>query len=277
MPIQPEMQVSAQPADMEAVVADIWTEYEDSLLAGDSGRWIAQWAEDGVQMPPGALPVEGKEAIAAGNRAFLEQFEWTEFEITNLEVQAADGWAYARGLYTATYVLKAGGDPVQIEGKYTTILQKQPDGSWKLYRDIFNSNAPPPAPAEEDVEAAINSIWREYESSLIEGDADRWIALWAEGGVQMPPGTPLVDGRDVIDAKIHAELEAVEYPEFAITLLEVIAADGWAIARGVYSGSYRLKDGSDAAQIDGKYMTLFQKQPDGSWKIYRDIFNSNVP
>ena len=27
--------------------------------------------------------------------------------------------------------------------------------------------------------------------------------------------------------------------------------------------------------VDGKYLTIFKRQPDGSWKAYRDCFNSN--
>ena len=30
-----------------------------------------------------------------------------------------------------------------IIGKYLTILKKQTDGSWKIYRDCFNSDVPP--------------------------------------------------------------------------------------------------------------------------------------
>ncbi len=37
------------------------------------------------------------------------------------------------------------------------------------------------------------------------------------------------------------------------------------------------KEGGEAVTVDGKYMTILQRQPDGSWKIHRDIVNSNVP
>jgi ketosteroid isomerase-like protein len=35
--------------------------------------------------------------------------------------------------------------------------------------------------------------------------------------------------------------------------------------------------GGPEAAINGKYLTVFKKQSDGSWKIYRDCFNSNTP
>ena len=54
----------------------------------------------------------------------------------------AGDWAYIRGTYKATLQPKQGGEPVLIDGKYMSILAKQPDGSWKLHRDAFNSNVP---------------------------------------------------------------------------------------------------------------------------------------
>lgn len=30
-------------------------------------------------------------------------------------------------------------------------------------------------------------------------------------------------------------------------------------------------------RIDGKYMTAWKQQPDGSWKVVADMFNDNGP
>jgi ketosteroid isomerase-like protein len=36
---------------------------------------------------------------------------------------------------------------MERSNKYLTIYRRQPDGSWKIYRDISNSNEPPPSAA----------------------------------------------------------------------------------------------------------------------------------
>jgi ketosteroid isomerase-like protein len=64
-------------------------------------------------------------------------------EVQNKEVQTAGSWAYARGVYQARLTPRQGGSAIPIDGKYMTILKKQNDGAWKLYRDMFNSNVPP--------------------------------------------------------------------------------------------------------------------------------------
>jgi uncharacterized protein (TIGR02246 family) len=274
---EPAQQPPAE--EVTAAVEAIWREYEASLLAGDVDRWIAQWMEDGVQMPPDTPPRVGTETIYPAVSGFLGAFEYTDFVIDNEEVEADGALAFARGVYAATFAAKEGGESVDVEGKYMTILRRQPDGTWKLYRDIFNSNVPPPAaapPADVDAVAdAIDAVWREYEASHLASEPDRWIELWAEDGVQMPPGVPPVVGKDAIYPRITNDLQNNEYSEFVITNEDVEVNGGMAFARGTFAVTVAPKNGGDAMSFEGKYMTIFRQQPDGSWKIYRDIFNSN--
>ena len=277
---------AAAPTTDAAAVAEaidaIWREYEASLLAGDVDRWIAQWMEDGVQMPPNMPPRVGKETIFAAVSGFLSQYEYTDFVIDNEDAEVNGDLAFARGTYAASFAAKAGGDPVGVEGKYMTILRRQADGSWKIYRDIFNSNVPPAPAAAPTTDAAtvaeaIDAVWREYEASQIAGDPDRWIALWADDGVQLPPGSPPVVGKEAIDARDRSDLEVNDYSEFVITNKEVEVNGDLAFARGDFKVTVAPKSGGDPVDFEGKYMTIFRQQADGSWKIYRDIFNPSAP
>jgi len=120
----------------------IWKEYSESLNAGDLERWLDLWTEDGIQMPPDERAISGLDSIRARNEAMLDRFTF-DIGITNQEVETAGDWAYARGTYKARLMPKGGGRAITMDGKYMTILARQPDGSWKIHRDIFNSNTPP--------------------------------------------------------------------------------------------------------------------------------------
>ena len=122
-----------------AAINDIWKEYSASLNAGDVSRWVALWTDDGVQMPPDQPAVVGKERIRASIQRVADQFTFA-MGITNEEVRTSGHWAYSRGTYRASLTPKQGGKPILIDGKYMTILARQGDGSWKIHRDIFNSN-----------------------------------------------------------------------------------------------------------------------------------------
>ena len=144
-PIVAESEAPAAPPDVAAVTAeveDIFTEYGESLGAGDAERWIQLWVEDGVQLPPGAPPNVGRETIFASISANMAQGAYEGMDIHVDEVLVAGDFAIARGMYTVTFVPNDGSDPLFVDGKYTTTFQRQPDGSLKIYRDIFNSNVP---------------------------------------------------------------------------------------------------------------------------------------
>ena len=137
---------SAEQIDLEAervAILEIWPQYSSSLNSGDIDSWMSLWTEDGVQMPPNEPAVSGRDQIRARNKAVLDQFIFDMRSINNEEVSVAGDWAFARGTYSATLTPKEGSETISIDGKYMTILQKQSDGSWKIHRDIFNSNVPP--------------------------------------------------------------------------------------------------------------------------------------
>lgn len=114
-----------------------------ALNAGDAAGWAAQFAEDGVQMPPNAPANAGREAIAAWSGGFLGMFE-VRFGLDLDEVRVLDDWALERGAYSIALVPRGGGPEMSDKGKYITLYRRTPAG-WRMARDIWNSDLPPPA------------------------------------------------------------------------------------------------------------------------------------
>jgi len=122
-------------------------------------------------------------------------------------------------------------------------------------------------------ESTIEKIWKVYSSRMISGDMDSWITLWDEDGVQMPPDTPLRRGRDAILQEMKKGFQEVSYDAFAINIEEATMEDRFGFARGTFTYSFSRKTGGGKNFREGKYLTIFRRQPDGSWKIFRDCFN----
>ena len=121
----------------EAAVVDVLARYSRSVAAGGAEAWIDLWDDGGIKMPPGAPAVVGKQAIGDGARVrFVGRS--ARMTIDNKEVQVTGEWAFARGFYTATTT--TAGEKRFVDGKYLTIFRRQADGSWKIYRDCYNSN-----------------------------------------------------------------------------------------------------------------------------------------
>jgi len=127
--------------------------------------------------------------------------------------------------------------------------------------------------SEDDVEA-IRAIWSIYSGARVAGDAEFWLSLWDEEGIQMPPGAP-ARSKDVLDEVVPDAFASGSVSSMNIYPEEINVVGNWAYTRGTYD-SERMVEGK-AVRVDGKFLTILKRQPDGTWRIYRDCFNSNVP
>jgi len=128
-------------ADAAAIEA-IWPAYANIVEAGDVDAYLALWTDDGIQMPPNEPPVAGKEHIRERFLALDEQVT-ISYDIENREVVVSDDVAYSRGVFAGTVTPKDGSESTHIEGKYMTILRRQPNETWKIHRDIWNFDTAP--------------------------------------------------------------------------------------------------------------------------------------
>jgi uncharacterized protein (TIGR02246 family) len=118
-------------------------DHVEALNVGDVDKWVAQFTEDGVQMPPNAPANVGKNMIKIWSHEMLSQFR-TTFVLNVDEVKVLDDWAFECGGYSIKMDPIAGGPTIEDTGKYITIYQKNSDDNWRMARDIWNSSRPLP-------------------------------------------------------------------------------------------------------------------------------------
>ncbi|HUX14103.1 MAG TPA: DUF4440 domain-containing protein [Spirochaetia bacterium] len=83
-----------------------------------------------------------KSAIASRLDALIGGARW-EITINTEEVRTVGDLAFARGTIVAEKSPPDGAEKQLIDSKFLTVFRMQTDGSWKIYRDCFNSNKPP--------------------------------------------------------------------------------------------------------------------------------------
>jgi uncharacterized protein (TIGR02246 family) len=127
-----------------------------------------------------------------------------------------------------------------------------------------------------DDKAAIAELIGEYSASLNAGDIDRWLAIWDEEAIQMPPDERPVFGREKLRERNGKYLDKYHFA-MAIDIQEIHVFDGWAYSRVFYTATLTRKEPGDDAFLDGKALAIHKRQDDGSWRLYRDCFSYNVP
>ena len=123
-------------------VPEILGKYANSLLAGDPDQWIQNWEEDCIQMPPGGPMNIGKQMLYESISAWLEEYQVTDLKPEEFQIQETGDWAFSYGNYSYRLTPADGSPPYVYHGKALTIYRRQPDGSWKIKLDCFNSNTP---------------------------------------------------------------------------------------------------------------------------------------
>lgn len=121
-------------------------QWEEAANAGDAAAIAALYTEDGTLLPPNAEIAEGREEIQAVLQAYIDA-GMTNVDFTRVKAGASGDLAYEVGRYSLD-VPGPGGDLVTDRGKYVIVARRQPDGSWRLVTDIFNSSQPPAASQE---------------------------------------------------------------------------------------------------------------------------------
>ena len=124
--------------------------------------------------------------------------------------------------------------------------------------------------SEPDITAVMEAS-SQYGSSIVSGDFATIRSLMHPEIVLMPPGEPALQG---IDAAVQS-MEQGPAIEGSINPDQVNGSGEMAYVSGTYSISFMLNDTVQVSD-NGKYLELWKKQEDGSWKVAVDIWNSSA-
>ena len=129
-----------------------------------------------------------------------------------------------------------------------------------------------PSDREEAVmsRSDIDALNAQLVQALEKGDSDALAALYAPDARLMPPGMPAQTGEGI--RQTWAGLIGMGVTGGALTTLSLEEHGDVAIE----VGEFELRVGEGVAD-NGKYVVVHRRQPDGSWKLGIDIFNSDRP
>lgn len=134
-----------------------------------------------------------------------------------------------------------------------------------------------PLPLSESDRAAARSTDSAFAAAATAGQLDGIMAAYAPGAIVMPPGMGMAAG--------HAAVRELFGPMLAAGRMRLELTTGTIDGAGdvMYAtGSYVLQAlPSDTTQPmppaeHGKYLEVFRKQADGSWKMVRDAWSPDA-
>jgi uncharacterized protein (TIGR02246 family) len=129
-------------AQDRAAIDKTRAEYQAAWRASNAEQIASLYTDDALVLYPNQPAVSGQPAIIAYFTSFFAEFVQDGFTLTSAEVEIVGPWAFDRGTYQWKAQPKTGGDRIEDYGKYLVILRRQADGSWRVARDMDNSDRP---------------------------------------------------------------------------------------------------------------------------------------
>jgi uncharacterized protein (TIGR02246 family) len=125
-------------------------------------------------------------------------------------------------------------------------------------------------PAVSQDKGQIQKLSDQFSEAFNKGDATTIAAMYTEDATVLPAGSPLVRGRDAIQAFWKAGAEQLEGMSLTTVDVQPLGSEA---AREI--GTFVLKTkGQTPKEIGGKYVVVWQRVG-GSWKLGTDIWNSD--
>jgi len=118
--------------------------------------------------------------------------------------------------------------------------------------------------------AAITAFNARYLKSINDGDIATLSSLTDEDHMMVLAGRPPVSGKAANDAANGRTLEQFDIDE-TWTQLETVIDRNLAYQRGTYTVAATPKAGGQTRHSQGKFVRIYQRQPDGSWWMTRDV------
>ncbi len=134
------------PAALKDAIQAREKEWSAAFLAGNGTAIADLYTEDAQSIQPVGDSWSGRAAIAKGEQAQLDTLAVTAREdIAEEVIPAGADHAIEVGHYSYQATSKKTTKPVSSSGRYMVLWRKDPDGVWRLQRDI-GTEAPAKAP-----------------------------------------------------------------------------------------------------------------------------------
>ena len=114
-------------------------EFVDACNEGNVDKVIEMFTDDGFLLLPNTEMIRGKQAVSD---YLKNESQWNvKININNVEIGGSGDTAYQIAKFTIT-IPQEDKEPIVLKNKGTYVWKKQPDGSWKLHVDSWNSSMP---------------------------------------------------------------------------------------------------------------------------------------
>lgn len=126
--------------------------------------------------------------------------------------------------------------------------------------------------ADSGARAEIERLGRQWEEAANTGQVERLMEVYSPEAVILPPGGPTIEGSETIRELFRQEFERFD-TKIAFTTTEIVIEGDMAYRRGGYVWRGTPRGTGQPLETRNKFLEIWKRQPDGSWRIAVDMWN----
>ena len=123
--------------------------------------------------------------------------------------------------------------------------------------------------SEDQETQKIREVIATWMRATAEGDLERVLGLMAEDVVFLLPGRPPMHGRDVFAAASRSAVGQVRI-EGKSDIREIHVSGNYAYCWNHLAVTMTPLQGGSPTEREGHVLSVFRKEPDGRWVLFRD-------
>jgi ketosteroid isomerase-like protein len=132
---------STDPAALRRFIDSAQTRFIDAAKKADVATVSGFYTDDAELLVPNAKAAHGRAEIDKANTDMFAAMKVTALKLSTADVITAGDYAIETGSYDQTLQPKTG-KTIHDIGKYIVVWKRQGDGSWKIVREIYNTDLP---------------------------------------------------------------------------------------------------------------------------------------
>lgn len=130
---------------------------------------------------------------------------------------------------------------------------------------------------QDDLKVKVETTGRKAETAFLAGDVDAMLQYYTEDILSMPESYPMVKGKEDLRRKTEAILSSgIWFKSLESTTLDVKTGGRYVYEIGTFHQAVILPGTNEPTESSGKYVTIWELQPNGDLKIAVEIYNSDT-
>jgi uncharacterized protein (TIGR02246 family) len=133
--------------------------------------------------------------------------------------------------------------------------------------------------AQDDMSNLRNSFQQledKFDAANKSGDINSLMSFYTDDAILLAPYETLSKGKNAILARNTKEMQGKKFQEFTGKVTDVFVSDDLAYEVGTYNVSFTAPQMSEPMSDQGKFVNIWKKQADNSWKMKVETWNSDL-